>query len=99
MLLTEEQTMISDMAKNFAMNELRPNAAKWDKDGNLDRSKLEALGELGFGGIYTSEEHGGSGLTRLDAALIFEQLSRRHQPRSLPVDPQYGDMDDRQFRA
>ncbi|WP_084396688.1 acyl-CoA dehydrogenase family protein [Henriciella aquimarina] len=76
MLLTEEQTMISDMAKTFAMNELRPHAAQWDKEGNLDRSKLEALGELGFGGIYTTEEHGGSGLTRLDAVLIFEQLSR-----------------------
>ncbi|MEM5518356.1 acyl-CoA dehydrogenase family protein [Henriciella sp. AS95] len=76
MSLNEEQIMISDMAKNFAMNELRPNAAQWDKEGNLDRSKLEALGELGFGGIYTQEEHGGSGLGRLDAALIFEQLSR-----------------------
>ena len=76
MLLTEEQTLISDMAKNFAMSELRPNAAQWDKEGVLDRKKLVALGELGFGGIYTKEEHGGSALTRLDAALIFEQLSR-----------------------
>ena len=75
-LLTEEQTMIFDMAKNFAMSELRPHAAEWDKAGHMDRSKLVALGELGFGGIYTKEEHGGSGLGRLDAALIFEQLSR-----------------------
>ena len=76
MMLTEEQTMISDMAKNFAMSELRPHASEWDKAGHMDRSRLEALGELGFGGIYTGEEHGGSGLGRLDAALIFEQLSR-----------------------
>lgn len=76
MLLNEEQTLIADMAKNFAQNELRPHAARWDKEGYLDRDKLVALGELGFGGIYTTEEHGGSGLTRLDAALIFEQLSR-----------------------
>jgi alkylation response protein AidB-like acyl-CoA dehydrogenase len=76
MTLTEEQTMISDMAKNFAMGELRPNAEKWDREKYLDRSVLNALGELGFGGIYTREEHGGSGLGRLDAALIFEQLSR-----------------------
>ena len=75
-LLTEEQTMISDVAKNFAMSELRPHAAEWDKAGHMDRAKLVALGELGFGGIYTGEEHGGSGLGRLDAALIFEQLSR-----------------------
>ncbi|WP_439620214.1 acyl-CoA dehydrogenase family protein [Hyphomonas sp.] len=76
MMLTEEQTMISDMAKSFAMSELRPHAAEWDKAGQMDRAKLVALGELGFGGIYTTEEHGGSGLGRLDAALIFEQLSR-----------------------
>lgn len=76
MLLTEEQILISDTAKSFAMSELRPLAAQWDKEGALDRDKLVALGELGFGGIYTQEEHGGSALTRLDAALIFEQLSR-----------------------
>ncbi len=76
MILNEEQTMIADMAKTFAQNELRPHAAKWDREGYLEREKLEALGELGFGGIYTKEEHGGSGLGRLDAALIFEQLSR-----------------------
>ncbi|KCZ86122.1 acyl-CoA dehydrogenase domain-containing protein [Hyphomonas adhaerens MHS-3] len=76
MSLTEEQMMISDMAKNFAMNELRPHAAEWDKLGQMDRSKLVALGELGFGGIYTREEYGGSNLGRFDAALIFEQLSR-----------------------
>lgn len=75
-LLTEDQTMISDMAQKFAMSELRPHAERWDREKALDRSKLEALGELGFGGIYTREEHGGSGLGRLDAALIFEQLSR-----------------------
>ena len=45
--------MISDMAKNFAMSELRPHASEWDKAGHMDRSRLEALGELGFGGIYT----------------------------------------------
>jgi len=76
MMLTEEQEMISTMAKTFAMNELRPNAAQWDLDGALDRETLEALGALGFGGIYTKEEYGGSGLGRLSSVLIFEQLSR-----------------------
>ena len=76
MVLSEEQSLISDMAKNFAMNELRPYAAMWDAEGFLDREKLAALGALGFGGVYTGEEHGGSGLGRLDAVLIFEQLSR-----------------------
>ncbi len=76
MILNEEQALICEMAKTFAMNELRPHASKWDSEGYLDREKLIALGALGFGGIYTREEHGGSGLGRLDAALIFEQLSR-----------------------
>ena len=76
MMLTEEQIMISDMAKSFAMDQLRPQAESWDREKRMDRSVLEALGALGFGGIYTKEEHGGSGLGRLDAALIFEQLSR-----------------------
>ncbi|MCI4645910.1 MAG: acyl-CoA dehydrogenase family protein [Hyphomonadaceae bacterium] len=76
MTLNEEQTLIADTAKSFAMNELRPYAAKWDAEGFLDRERLVALGELGFGGIYTGEEHGGSALSRLDAVLIFEQLSR-----------------------
>ena len=76
MKLTDEQVMIQDMARSFAMDQLRPNAARWEQEGTLDRSILKALGELGFGGIYTKEEHGGSALGRLDAVLIFEQLSR-----------------------
>lgn len=76
MIPSEEQRLISDMASDFAMNELRPHAAMWDAEGFLDREKFTALGALGFGGIYTREEYGGSGLSRLDAALIFEQLSR-----------------------
>lgn len=76
MMLTEEQTMICDMAKNFAMDRLRPHAERWDREKYMDRGVLQALGALGFGGIYTQEAHGGSGLGRLDAALIFEQLSR-----------------------
>lgn len=75
-MLTEEQTLIVDMATGFAAEHLRPNAAKWDEEGYLDRDVLKQMSELGFGGIYTSEEHGGSGLGRLDAVLIFEALSR-----------------------
>ncbi len=75
-MLTEEQVMIVDMAHAFSTEHLRPNAAKWDEDGDMDRSVFAALCELGFGGIYTQSELGGSALGRLDAALIFEQLSR-----------------------
>lgn len=76
MQLTEEQVMISEMAGAFSNDQLRPNAEKWDREKFLDRDVLIAMAELGFGGIYTQEEHGGSGLSRLDAVLIFEQLSR-----------------------
>jgi hypothetical protein len=73
--LTEDQRLIAETARAFAMERLRPNAARWEHEG-LDRGVLKELAELGFGGIYVGEEHGGSGLTRLDAALIFEELSR-----------------------
>ncbi|WP_439621384.1 acyl-CoA dehydrogenase family protein [Hyphomonas sp.] len=76
MILSDEQRMISDMANSFAMSELRPHAEMWDHEKYMDRAVLNALGDLGFGGIYSREEYGGSGLGRLDAALIFEQLSR-----------------------
>ena len=73
--LTEDQTMIVDAARAFAMEKLRPNAARWESEG-LDRGVLRELAELGFAGVYVKEDVGGSGLSRLDAALIFEELSR-----------------------
>jgi alkylation response protein AidB-like acyl-CoA dehydrogenase len=73
--LTDDQALIVETARAFAQERLRPNAARWEEEG-LDRGVLEELGGLGFAGIYVGEEHGGSGLTRLDAALIFEELSR-----------------------
>lgn len=76
MQLNEEQTMVVDMANAFAMAELRPHAERWDRKKQLDRPVLKALAELGFAGIYTGEKHGGSGMSRFDAVLIFEQLSK-----------------------
>jgi len=73
--MNEEQTMICEMAAGFAAEQLRPNAARWDEEGSLCSDTIKAMGELGFAGIYTQEEYGGIQLGRLDAALIFEQLS------------------------
>ncbi len=73
--LTEDQTLIVDTARAFAQERLRPNAARWETEG-LDRGALKELAALGFAGIYVREDVGGSGLSRLDAALIFEELSR-----------------------
>ncbi|MDX2274022.1 MAG: acyl-CoA dehydrogenase family protein [Hyphomonadaceae bacterium] len=73
--LTEDQYMIVDTARAFAQERLRPNAARWEEEG-LSREALQELAALGFAGIYVRDDVGGSGLTRFDAALIFEELSR-----------------------
>ena len=74
--LSEEQRLIIDAATAFTDDRLRPNAEHWDQNRILDRPVLEELCALGFGGIYTGEQYGGAGLGRLDAAIIFEQLSK-----------------------
>ncbi len=73
--LSEEQRQFQDAARAFAADQLLPNAADWDENLTYPLDTLKASAELGFAGIYCSEEHGGSGLTRLDAAVIFEELS------------------------
>ena len=74
--LSEEQIAIYDMARAFSEEHIAPNARQWDRDGNIPRALWPRLAELGFGGLYVSEESGGSGLSRLDATLVFEALSR-----------------------
>ncbi len=73
--LSDEQLAIQDMALNFATDRLAPNAMEWDEKGHFPVDVLREMAALGFAGIYLSEEHGGSGLSRLDAAIIFEALS------------------------
>ncbi|SMR71100.1 hypothetical protein SAMN04488030_0720 [Aliiroseovarius halocynthiae] len=73
--LTEEQTLIFDMAKSFGEENIAPNSEKWEAEGTIPKELWPQLAELGFGGIYVSEEYGGSGLSRLDATLIFEALA------------------------
>jgi len=73
--LTDEQRAIVAAVRDFAQAELAPNALDWDRTGFFPVDTLRRSGELGLGGIYVREEYG-SGLTRLDAALIFETLAR-----------------------
>ena len=73
--LNEEQTAIFDMANAFGQDNIAPHAHQWEKDGTIPKALWPQIGELGFGGLYVSEETGGSGLTRLDATLVFEALS------------------------
>ena len=73
--LGEEQIALRDMARAFADSHLAPHAARWDRERVFPVETLRAAGALGMGGIYVGEAHGGSGLTRLDAALIIEALA------------------------
>lgn len=74
--LTDDQRAIQDAARAFAEAELAPNSARWDEDKHFPVEVLKAAAEMGFAGIYTGEEHGGMGLGRVEAAVIFEELSR-----------------------
>ena len=73
--LPEDQIAIREMARSFAAERIAPHALDWDERKHFPLDVLREATALGMGGIYVSEEHGGSGLTRLDAALIFEALS------------------------
>ncbi|MCH8347122.1 MAG: acyl-CoA dehydrogenase family protein [Proteobacteria bacterium] len=73
--LTDEQRAIRDMAKKFSVDEMLPHAAEWDEKKIFPRDVLRKAAGLGFAAIYVSPDHGGVGLSRLDAALIMEQLA------------------------
>jgi len=73
--LSEDQIAIQDMARRFTADAITPFAAKWDEDHHYPVDVWKAAGELGFGAIYVSEENGGIGLGRLEAALIMEAMA------------------------
>ena len=75
MLLTEDHQAITQLAKDFATREIAPHAAMWDREEYFPRDVLKLAANLGFAGIYINSEYGGSNLTRLAAALIFEELA------------------------
>lgn len=73
--LTEEQRAIQDMAAKFTADAITPHAAEWDEQHIFPRETVRAAAALGFGGIYVSEDAGGIGLGRLEAALIMEAMA------------------------
>jgi acyl-CoA dehydrogenase len=73
--LTEDQLAIQDMARRFAADALVPHAAGWDERHEFPQLTIRTAAELGFAAIYVSEQSGGIGLGRLEAALIFEALA------------------------
>lgn len=74
--LTEDQRAIQDAARQFAEAELAPHSAEWDETKHFPVDVMRMAAEMGFCGIYTGEEHGGMALGRVEAAVIFEELSR-----------------------
>ena len=74
--LTEEQESLLEVVRDFAQERMAPHALQWDTDKHFPVDVLAEAGEMGLGGIYVSEEYGGAGLTRQDAVLIFEELSK-----------------------
>jgi alkylation response protein AidB-like acyl-CoA dehydrogenase len=73
--LTEDQIAIQDMAQKFTADAITPHAARWDEEHIFPRDTIKAAADLGFGAIYVSEESGGIGLGRLEAALIMEAMA------------------------
>lgn len=73
--LTEEQQTISAMVRDFADTEIAPYALDWDANHHFPVDVIRKSAELGMGGIYVREESGGTGMGRMDAALIFEAMS------------------------
>lgn len=74
--LNHEQKEIFEMARKFAFDQMRPNMAEWDQKEIFPVDVMRQAAALGFGAIYCSHDQGGTGLTRLDASVIFEALSQ-----------------------
>src|SRR6056300_1308759 len=74
--LSDDQLSYVAAAKAFAIGSLAPHAALWDQDSTFPVDALAEAGALGFMGMYTPEAAGGLGMSRLDASLIVEELSR-----------------------
>ena len=72
----DERAAIIEAVRDFAQSELAPHALEWDRASHFPRETLGLGGELGLGGIYVREDVGGSGLSRSDAAAIFEELAK-----------------------
>ncbi|MBL4661617.1 MAG: acyl-CoA dehydrogenase family protein [Alcanivoracaceae bacterium] len=74
--LTEDQLAFKEAAREFAEKEMAPHAAMWDRESIFPVEVLKKTGELGFLGLYSPQEYGGLGLSRLDSSIIFEEMSQ-----------------------
>ena len=74
--LNEDQVAIQQLATDFAKNELQPYMSKWDQEQIFPVETLKKAAALGFGAVYTRPDYGGTGLSRLEASVVFEALSQ-----------------------
>lgn len=74
--LTDEQRLIRKAARDFSTKELMPNAQEWEEKHIFSREIFNKMGQLDFTGLYVPEEYGGTGVGRLTAAVIFEELAK-----------------------
>jgi alkylation response protein AidB-like acyl-CoA dehydrogenase len=75
MMFSEEQTMIRDMARAFAEEQLAPHAAEWDRTGTFPQEAIRQMGELGLLGMIVPEEWGGAGADHVAYALAIEEIA------------------------
>ena len=72
----DERAAVIEVVREFAQAELAPHALEWDAEKHFPIDTLARAGELGLGGIYASEEHGGTAMSRTDAVAVFEELAK-----------------------
>ena len=81
--LSSEQKLIFDTAYDFGQNSIAPYALEWE-NSLIPKKILKEAGELGFASLYVNEKDGGSGLTRLDSTLVFDNIVVTDGSFSLP---------------
>jgi alkylation response protein AidB-like acyl-CoA dehydrogenase len=74
--LNEDQVAVRDMARDFAAEKIAPHALRWDEEKYFPVEVMREAATLGIGGVYIRDDVGGSGMSRFDAALIFEALAQ-----------------------
>ena len=84
--LSDDQLAFQATAREFAAREFAPQAAAWDAECHFPKAVIRKAGELGFCGLYSPEDVGGLGLTRLDAAIIFDHFHARFQVDAVMIE-------------
>ena len=85
MIFDEQQTMIRDMARDFARERLAPNAAVWDREHRFPAEAIREMGELGFMGMLVPEAYGGAGADHVGYALVMEEIAAGARKSSIPT--------------